>query len=295
VGQAGGVQWPPLHMVLGSVLHATPHPPQLYGSFVGSMHVVPQHVRPLVHVPVAEHGPPPLSGTPASEPPLDEPPELPPDDPLEPPLEDPLPPLDDDPLPLPLEEEPLLDPEPPDDPPDPDSAEASELPSVEPDPPQATIDENQTTDAPRSHACFKQAAIVSSLRRRSVDLAAGGRHQVDDATLSRQCRPRRGLTENPCEMPGSPRRRAAPVPSGGSRRRHARRWAHRRSRRDGPDGDLAAVRHRHPIVFDTYLHRARRLRVASPFLADRCRHRASAGPCGLEYDGVRPPNRAPDA
>ncbi len=112
------------------------------------MQVVPQHVRPLVHVPVEEHGPPPLSGTPASEPPLDEPPELPPDDPLEPPLDDPLPPLED---PLP----PLLDPELPDDPLDPDSAEASELPSVEPDPPQATVDESQTRDAPRRHACLK--------------------------------------------------------------------------------------------------------------------------------------------
>jgi len=157
VAHAGGVQWPPLHMVFGSVLHATPQPPQLYGSFVGSMQVVPQHVRPLVHVPVEEHGPPPLSGTPASEPPLDEPPELPelpPDDPLEPPLEDPLPPLED-PLPPLLEDEPLLDPEPPDDPPDPDSADASELPSVEPDPPQATVEESPTTNAPRIHASFK--------------------------------------------------------------------------------------------------------------------------------------------
>lgn len=160
MAHAGGVQWPPLHMVFGSVLHATPHPPQLYGSFVGSMQVVPpQHVRPLGQVPVEEHGPPPLSGTatsaPASEPPLDEPPELPPDDPPEPPLDDPLPPLED-PLPPLLEDEPLLDPELPDDPPDPDSAaDASVLPSVVPDPPQATVDESQTRDAPRSHGCFK--------------------------------------------------------------------------------------------------------------------------------------------
>jgi hypothetical protein len=152
-------------MVLGSVSHATPHPLQLYGSFVGSMQVVPQQVRPLGHVPVEEHGPPPLSGTPtsapASEPPLDEPPELPPDDPLEPPLEDPLPPLDD-PLPPLLEEELPLDPELPDDPPDSDSVDASELPSVEPDPPQATVDDSPTTDAPRIHARFKHATIAPS-------------------------------------------------------------------------------------------------------------------------------------
>jgi hypothetical protein len=110
------------------------------------MQVVPQHVSPLGHVPASEQGPPPLSGTPASEPPLDEPPELPPDDPLEPPLEDPLPPL--------LEDEPLLDPDPPDDPPDPDSVEASELLCVELDPPQATVEESPTNE-PRIHACFK--------------------------------------------------------------------------------------------------------------------------------------------
>ena len=139
------------------------------------MQVVPQHVRPRGHVPVEEHGPPPLSGAePASEPPLDEPldeppellelPELPPEDPLEDPL-----------LPL-LEDEPLLEPEPPDDePPDPDSVEASELPCVEPDPPQATVDESQTRDAPRIHACFKQAAIVSSPRRVCILVATGAR------------------------------------------------------------------------------------------------------------------------
>jgi hypothetical protein len=141
-------------MVFGSVLQATPHPPQLYGSFVGSMQVVPQHVRLLGHVPASEHGPPPLSGTAASLPPLDEPPELLPDDPLEPPLEDPLPPLED-PLPPLLEDEPLLDPEPPDDPLDPDSVDASELPSVEPEPPQATVEESPRRAATRIHACFK--------------------------------------------------------------------------------------------------------------------------------------------
>jgi len=144
---------PPVHIVFGSVLHVTPHPPQLYGSFVGSMQVVPQHERPLGHVPASEHGPPPLSGTPASEPPLDEPPELLPDDPLEPPLDDPLPlpplPL----LPL-LEDDPPLEPEPPDDPLDPDSADASEPPTVELDPPQASVENSQTRDAPRSPTCF---------------------------------------------------------------------------------------------------------------------------------------------
>jgi hypothetical protein len=143
-------------MVFGATLQVTPQLPQLYGSFSGSMQVVPQHVRPLVHVPFAAHGPPPLSGNaasaPASEPPLDDPPdeplELPPDEPPEPPLDDPLPPL--------LEDEPLLDPdpEPSDDPPEPDSADASELPPVKPDPPQARVVEIQTRDPP-SHAYFK--------------------------------------------------------------------------------------------------------------------------------------------
>jgi hypothetical protein len=52
------------------------------------------------------------------------------------------------------DDDPLLDAEPPDDPLEPDSADASELPSVD-DPPQASIEESQTRDPPRIPACFE--------------------------------------------------------------------------------------------------------------------------------------------
>jgi hypothetical protein len=140
----GTVHLVPLH-IGASAGQTCPQLPQLKGSFVGSMQAVPQHVRPLGHVPVEEHGPPPLSGKPASLP-LDEPLLAPLDELLAP--EDPVP--EDDPL---VETPELV----------PDSADASEVSTLVVEPPQwkaaATTDE-----APTNTTYFERAAITSPPR-----------------------------------------------------------------------------------------------------------------------------------